>query len=439
MIQSYLQLKESISHFKSTLEREQGQIQKIYSDAHFVSLTTRYKGRTLYLYLGRGKGYEGFWIKKKPIPSEIRKKDRFLDYLRKHLRGHRITKIEIDDFERIIWIHLKNENCLGLYWRGRLCYFAHVNSEKEVFRSWSGKDKIETLCSSEVFAGLYEEKKLTKASGKKIGFDLDDYFQNEMKEVVENKKVKKLKRKIKNIESDFKKVQKWEALYSLITSDDTSWFTREKKKINDWSFDFRIIDNIFLAKNIVFNKIKNLKKAEVYLRERLEKEKQKLEMLESQTSFSSTSRTVEPVWQKRKNKLTESKKEAISILTFSYQGFVIGVGRSAQENDFLRNTWASKSDTWFHADGNRSCHIIVKEIEAERNGNSENFLKLFQLVGSIIIDYSSLGTMEIDLVYCLVKNLKSLKGKAGAVHFKKEKRLRVGYDKSWRKIVSQIS
>ncbi len=84
MIQYYRDLESQVKAIQSE-GLTGGQIQKIYSTSQLVSLSIRIPGKTWSLYLGRGSGIEGFWLGDSPPPSHLRRKDNFLEYLRRHL------------------------------------------------------------------------------------------------------------------------------------------------------------------------------------------------------------------------------------------------------------------------------------------------------------------------------------------------------------------
>ena len=113
------------------------------------------------------------------------------------------------------------------------------------------------------------------------------------------------------------------------------------------------------------------------------------------------------------------------LLDFS--DFVVAIGRSAQENDQIRRDWAKKNDWWFHIEHVPSAHLYIKK--------KQDFTwdpQKLTLLGSCLRDHSKYTATEVPLLYTEVKNLKGVKGKAGAVIFKNEKRLNIIYDQNWK-------
>ena len=91
MIQYQMELAENVE--KLRLLSGICYFQKIYSSSKLVCLSARFRGCTQYLYLGRGHGIEGFWVADKKIPAELRRVDRFLEYLRKYLSSTELVSI----------------------------------------------------------------------------------------------------------------------------------------------------------------------------------------------------------------------------------------------------------------------------------------------------------------------------------------------------------
>ncbi len=90
MKQNYYEINKSVNQYNEKIVKEKfgyGQIQKIYSTPHLICFIVRYPGLNRYLYIGRGSNYEGLWEGIIAPPSDIRIKDKYLEYLRKKLLG----------------------------------------------------------------------------------------------------------------------------------------------------------------------------------------------------------------------------------------------------------------------------------------------------------------------------------------------------------------
>ena len=121
MKQNYNELKLSTSQYNENFKESEtkfGKIQKIYSTPHLICLVVRFKGKTTYLYLGRGSSYQGLWEGKSQPPKDFRIKDSFLEYLRKNIGNSNIIEIELDEFDKIIHLpYFKNKkvNCFSFF------------------------------------------------------------------------------------------------------------------------------------------------------------------------------------------------------------------------------------------------------------------------------------------------------------------------------------
>ena len=102
---NYLQIKDQIDHLIKSTDFPL-RVQKIYSTEHFIHLETRAPGQSLHVYLGRGSHYEGLFLWDKKPFADSRRQDKYLEYLRKNLRGQKIINVKmIPTIERVktIW------------------------------------------------------------------------------------------------------------------------------------------------------------------------------------------------------------------------------------------------------------------------------------------------------------------------------------------------
>ena len=134
------------------------------------------------------------------------------------------------------------------------------------------------------------------------------------------------------------------------------------------------------------------------------------------------------MWKSLKNKTEVTKSAEKSYEIHDFGNLSLGIGLSSNGNDQLRSDWAKKSDYWFHLDGDKSPHIIIKLKDLSLTEN------VFIVVASAMISYSKMDYREANLIYTQVKNLKGVKGASGKVTYKKEKRIRVLYNKDWKNI-----
>lgn len=401
---------------------DNAQIQKIYSSSYYISFQIRIPSKNLFVFVGRGHGIEGVWCGKVQIPSSLRKKDRFLEYLRKHIAGCRLLNIQMDDLDRgfkIIFSKWRRECELYFHYSGRDLYFqTKIWSDKknnfEYFQSWKGKVDLDDM-SYENFneMGRKEiEDKETLSREKTTEQLINEELNKASSQGVSSKSKKFLKRKLKNIEGDLKRVRNYKDLEKII--DDKDFAELETKtKIFDVKFNFKT-ESRYSRRDEVFKKIKKLKKAEEILRLRLIDTEIKLNTSEKELSKEENKlKVIEPIWKIDKKEAVVQSVDEYFIEEF--EGLKVGVGKSSKGNDQLRSKFASKDDWWFHLSDRPSSHIVVKGLE-QINGDVLNYVgERFCLLESCD---------EADLVYTQIRHLKSIKGKSGLVKYKKEKYFR---------------
>tara|TARA_Y100000780_G_scaffold232593_1_gene268237 strand:+ start:93402 stop:94694 length:1293 start_codon:yes stop_codon:yes gene_type:complete len=403
-----------------------GQLQKCYSSSRFISISLRESGKSTYLIFGRGKGFEGLWLSEKQIPSVIRKKDRFLEYLRKHLGGARLLGIEVDQLDRIIYIKYQKfgrECIFGVFYKGRQLLFANkYYSQKldtmKILCSWDPKFNPDSIVEAFDSVGRTKQEKLER---NKCCTQIVELLEEEIEEGVDPVKDKRSKnfinRKYKNIKDDLEKNKEWVKLRDYIEKNSDFDLLPKKTKICGFKINFQEKSN-FKRRDELYNKVKKLKRGEAILSERLKEVKGQLIPEKQEPLEKSKLDVIEPLWGKGK-KENEIKKthDSSGFYIVDYPGFKMGVGTTAHGNDQLRKNWGKKEDWWFHLDGQTSAHIIVKTDVLDEG--------LFKLVGKELIRVGGLQTSEVNLIYTQVKNLKGIAKSPGSVNFKKEKRLRV--------------
>lgn len=419
MIQTYSTLQKQISSFSELID-ENTYIQKIYSSSFFVCLNLRKPGQSLFLYLGRGKSYEGMWKGEKNIPSKLRKRDRFLEYLRKYLSSCKLLSIEIDDQDRIIKLSYQKwgkRNSLYLFYKGRELFFMHdyfVEDKAHLTKSW-GPSSVEKV-SFDTFNELGRRKLSTEKLQNII--EVEQLLDEEEKLAFKNKKGSKqkkfIKRKISKIEQDLEKVKARDELEVATAGEDLNLLSREVK-FGVHRVKFKEKEH-FKRRDEIFTKIKKLKKAEKILEQRL-MEAQEKNNSTIEESFVNELKTNEPVWNNLKVKEIKEKK-LDSYKEMVVLGKKLAVGLSAQGNDEIRKNFGKKDDYWFHLDGEVSAHIIAKVTLSEL---TPEFLSE---MGRLLLNEGGHSKTEGDLIYTQLKNIKSIKGKAGLVKFTKEKRFR---------------
>ncbi len=398
-----------------------GQIQKIYSTAHWVSLGIFDGTKRQYLYLGRGASYEGMALGPSFPPAAMRVKDRFLEYLRAHVEDKRAVAWIKDDLDRILLLKLSNESCFAFFWRGPQLYFLHYytkEGQKKLFRSWRSSEKSdleswqEIKNDKELFL-YFDEVGRSEHSGSIFSKrKIEKYFEEQKDKSSEtglsSSRKKFFLRKIERIENDLKKVKKWEEF-------------RDKAEAA-LTYDER---------NTFYEKSKKLRQAQILLQGRLSdtlKEKTQEELKPKRAAYDD--KVVNPIFEKQDTKPVEAnikQKTTHDIDIFSWGNVKIAVGISSSGNDYLRREWAHKEDWWFHMEGERSAHVVVKIKNI-----SEISDELYELIGSMVRDYSQVSFEEIPLIFAQVKNLKGIKGSKGSVTISRPRYRRVPYRKDWK-------
>lgn len=390
-------------------------------------------GKTVYLYFGRGKGYEGFWLGQSQVPSSLRKKDQFLEYLRKHLSGARLLGLELDPEDRILYISYQKfgQECrLGLFYNGRKMYFANLfynqkTSSMQIFRSWK-KGETSEGSISDAFLEVGKKNQDKSVSSKKMR-TIEELLLEEEKEALKSdkqsvKEKKFLSRKARNIEGDLSKTKKWPLLKEWLESRENLESLGMKAEVAGVKIKFREKTH-FKRRDEVYEKIKKMKRGQKIQEARLHEANLAAQGKASGSSpdvAKSILEIIKPVWSK--NTQDDSPKtsvEAGGYKVFSEDGVEIGVGLTAKGNDQLRKVWAKKTDWWFHLDSETSAHVIVKTSDGIVSPG------LIEKVAKHMKKTSQADGEELNLIYTQVKNLKGVAGSPGAVTYKKEKRVRV--------------
>ncbi len=433
MIQYYRDLESQVKAIQ-TADLIGGQIQKLYSTAFFVSLSIRVPGKTKVIYLGRGSGIEGVWLDEIPPASALRRKDNFLEYLRRHLSSCTFLGLEMDANDRIVKLDYQKfgmKQSLLLLWKARKVYFVHSYRESpdgqlKILMSWKNRP----VSASEEVTDLY-------ACFDEIGRRSDlkhDIVSKQMlsaqailanEEEAANMKAGHFKpgfleRKKGKIEEDISKARQWEKIQDLLNQGDSLDHIYELK-VGDHKIKFEGELNAFERRNLLFQKIKKLKKGETILSERLGVVNRTIEEKPKSDQKVSTLPMTKIAWGEEATTSLISEKvsdEADDFKVYVTPNCQIAVGKSAKGNDQLRSKWAGKEDTWLHLDGLKSAHVIIRMSAGLPSTEEMN------LAASILAHFSHFKSDWVPVIFTQVKNLKGVSGVAGMVTYKKEKHLR---------------
>ncbi len=393
----------------------------------------RFPGKTKALYIGRGHGYEGFYLSDKVPPSYLRIKDKLLDYMRKYLVGTRLGKITVKPYGLVSSFGFKNENednSLVFGYKEHQLFF--IKREKqEAFISWDGQthaaEKLEQLLVS--FVG----EKITTSDGRL--HTIEEYLEKEEKKVkglpLQKKKEKFLNRKLQNIKDDLQLVSKWPQIENDLLSEKID-LNSDSINIHGQKLKFHGVINPWLKKDLIFQKIKKLKKAQGILDLRLrDTENEYGEVQSGKFEFEITKeKAIAPLW----NNQSASKKllsAQHSVKYFRIKNINGVIALDAESNDWIRGQ-AAKEHWWFHIDQYTGSHLILKIDELA----SISILEL-SAIASCLRDYSKLNILSIPLVYSQVKHIKGVKGSQGKVIITKPKYMQCDYA-DWKEIITLL-
>lgn len=420
------------------------------STPHFIVASVRLPGKTLNLCLGRGADYTGPWLISRAPKSNTRVRDQFLEYLRKHFNGAVLKSIELEKNDRIVHFYTKREEdeVFSFFWKGRELFFSHLYPSEdgyELFTSWRGKIKTSTVSfnkAKDQITEVFDEcgRSNSVATVNDIRDNLFDITAYEEKlGALSSRSVKKkekfAKRKIENIAGDLEKVKKKDILVKLLNDENWKVPTGYQVKIEGIKFKFESHLTEWGKRDLVYSKIKALKRAEVILSKRLADAKIDFENIVSGKELAKIQLppTVSPIWNNVKKKQI-TQDEEIPIYEYRFSGGVkFAVGTKDSANDYLRSKWAKKEDLWFHIDSYPSAHLIVKVDSLSQLSSEE-----INIIGSCLVFHSSLALSNPTLVFTQVKNLKGIKGQRGGVTMKKQKYLSISVLSDWKERIALI-
>jgi predicted ribosome quality control (RQC) complex YloA/Tae2 family protein len=433
MIQYYLDLAKQVSTIQE-IDLVDGQIQKIYSTAFYVCLTIRARGKTRYLYLGRGAGHEGIWLHDSSPEPQLRKKDNFLEYLRRHLSSCSFKGILIDQHDRIIRLDYQKfgqTQSILWFWKGRKLYFVHYfttspDDPHRLLLSWKNRASIPNVDIRDLYSFFDEVGRTTGMkhdiqSPQNLSMDkllAEEMMASTLTTVSSGQAF--LRRKRDNILEDLRKARQWEKLQQLLDKKE-SLDQMYELKVDDQKIRFESELNSYERRDLVYQKIKKLKRGERILADRLALVEDELSGKEQKKIPQSTLSIVKPVWgeEKQPKTLVKEKSTGLEYKVITIHGVQFGVGLNAHGNDQLRNKWASKTDHWIHLDGAPSTHVIVKLAPSETLNPD-----LLNVAASIVAHFSHFNGDWVPIIHTQVKNLKGVSGAPGMVIYKKEKHLR---------------
>ncbi|MBF0361437.1 MAG: DUF814 domain-containing protein [Oligoflexia bacterium] len=500
MIQKLFELQNIVTNLKKDLKSfESAQIQKLFSTGRYICITVRVRGATKYLYLGRGKGYEGLLIGESLPPKELRIRDIILEYLRKYLVSARLLDMKVDPMDRVLILKYKYQNSVGqmlFFWGGRQLYLANLYwndflEKGTVFLSWKGNinlahlEKDEKIIEEELLkmfisVGKFQDDRMNLTNDerekKDRKVDVSELLKEEFNlclKASESKKKKILERKVFKIAGDLEKSKKWREIKEAIDSGTIDLQDEDRREIliAGITFKFASVIGHYKRMDHIYKKIKKLKRGEGILANRWAETKKEYDDFMSLERASleggngpkvytiDQSKIIRPIWfdkikfekvnddndrdhdndsevecdmKSDVHAVSDNKQHEPYVEFELRKNLKFSVGKNEKGNDFIRSKWANKDDLWFHIDGYKGAHLIVKVKSIGELSEEE-----LKLVGSVLCEYSKLNITIIPLVFTQVKNIKGVKGHSGKVIVNKQRHIQVEYIKNWKELLEK--
>jgi hypothetical protein len=407
-MQSHSQLLTTCEQYNSLFaENELCLLQKAYTTPHFLILSVRFPGKTLVLFVGRGNQYQGIYLADKIPPSHLRVQDRLLDYIRKYLVGTKLSRLVCEPNKMVVKFNYKSEGIAHSFyfgWNDRQLHF--------------GIGQVE---------GQYNFLAPSEERDRKRVKSLDDYLKSKdlegSKLIVAKKKEKFLDKKIVNIKRDIEKNSKWKTIEQKLNSGEID-LTGNEVIVCEEKIKLKNCGNEWQKRDLIFQKIKKLKRGEEILKGRLSTCVKELEDAAlGKIEFSITKEAViQPFWPNQKNKKQQLEKKQKYNFRYIKLGNIDGiVGLDALANDELRKS-ENKEYFWFHLENYKGAHCVLKTDEIA----PVSFEQL-TAIASMLRDLSHLEILTIPVVYTQLKNIKGIKGSPGKVVVNKGKHLQCQY------------
>jgi hypothetical protein len=414
MVQTHSQLQTTCDQYNSFFaENELCLLQKAYTTPHFLTLSIRFPGKTVVLYIGRGNQYQGIFLADKMPPSHLRIQDRFLDYVRKNIVGTKLSKIHYNKNKMLIFFEFRKEGVIKefhLGWNDRHLYFDQ-----------------QRLDDQGDFA-MPNESNHTRPL-----LTLEDYLKSknfdESKKVVQKKKEKFLHKKIENIKKDIEKNMRWKLIEEKLAAETIDLNGIEVVVCGE-KIKFPNCKNEWQKKDQIYKKIKKLRKGEELQLIRLkETEMEQSKAKSGVVEFVLTKEVaIQPCWPNQKISMKNDQLNAnVKQIMLGKIAGVVGLDSSG--NDFIRNG-EKKDYYWFHLENLKGAHCILKTDDISQLGQIE-----LSAIASMLRDLSHLEILEVPVLFTQLKNIKGIKGAQGSVTVKKGKHLRCNYI-NWKEIIT---
>jgi hypothetical protein len=439
-MQSYACLEKFVNEFNLLCLERGGfaQIQKIHSSPYYIYLSLRFAGLSQYVVVGRAFPFSYIGLHEKNVESDLRVKDKLLDWYRKVFRNKKLTKLSLD----------KERACIrGNFLDGEELIFSFIHKEPCWIYLYRDKDKLKYIDSIRMRAmdsdpGDFVYDIIAPADGK-IDFKIQEYSSDSQRNTIhaslnkDNLKSKKkeerfVRQKRINILGDMSKLEKVISLKTKLIEHavDLDLALKElslQKKFKTEKTNEQKRDKLFKL-------IKRYEAGLAILKSRLNA----LDVGGEETSDNSPELVAalfprQISFVNNEVKFKGGNAEKVEIQQYQMGKIKFAIGKSPQGNDHLRNRFGAKSDYWFHLEGEKGAHLVVKSQDL--NLILKDYVDIF---ASILRDSSKLSITEIPLIFCQLSELKSVKGRAGAVIPKRPRYFVANYISNWSEIITDV-
>lgn len=441
-------MSDSTRVLQEKLTKKSGKVQKILSTASSFFISIRFPGETITICLGRGGNCFGPYIVNEIPPPRYRIFDSYLGLFRKELKNWSFTNLKrinnalIFNFKKG---EVKKELVLGRrsnrltflfveHGDGKLHFFGGRAHKRQIVLREAYKEQLNDHINQ------YAQEDIDRFNDVDQDILLGKYLIKNQKKVFRSKR-KFLKRKIEKISNDLLRCQKWPKLYEYAQNSENNFdFNPPSFELLGIKIPLKMRKNEAgqaVVANLIFEKAKKLKKGEAILKKRLEQTRKEFD----KSCLPNNDRSEDEIVFKRvelpyldvTNKGEVSTKQSRDVTYYKLREISIAIGKNTYGNDYLRNKWANKEDIWCHIAERPSAHLIVKVKNLQQLSSLE-----LEAIASALRDQSGQESLEIDIVYSHVKDIKGKKGQAGGVLIKRPRYLRVKYQKNWEEILSTV-
>lgn len=439
-MQSYACLEKFVNDF-NLLSKERGgfgQIQKVFSSPYYIYLSIRFAGISKFIVVSRAFPFSYIGIHDQNIEADIRVKDGLLDWYRKVFRNKRLLKLSLNK---------EKEYLFGSFHDGSEIYFCFFHKEPLWIHFYKEKETFKYIDSNRLKAfkmtsDNFDLNEILNDDGK-IAFKVQDYSSNSERSTIiavqskDNAKSQKKqdrfnRQKRINILGDMEKLEKVVSLKSKLISHAVD----VDQALNELSLQkkFKSEKTIEQKRDKFFKLIKRYERGLEILKERLERLETYDDQKEQKESELVTAIFPRNIFTDKKEiKRKVDYENDGEIQKYQVNNLKFAVGKNSQGNDYLRNRYGVKTDYWFHLEGEKGAHVVVKSHDI--NKILTEYVDIF---ASILRDSSQLNILEIPLIYCQLSDLKSIKGRAGAVIPKRPRYFVANYVPEWKEIITEV-